>query len=342
MAVVSHDRLQQFAAQLIEAVGSPSESAQVVASHLVSANMAGHDSHGVVRLLEYCQHAKQGYVCPQETPVIVRETPTTALVDGNLTWGAVVSRFAMNLAIEKATHCSISAVSVKNAHHVGRIGVYSAMAAELGYIGIVFCNVHGTARVAPWGGAERRLCTNPISMAIPAETGPIVVDFATSAVAEGKVRVAKLTGQEVPLGWVLDRHGEFSTNPNHAYDEGSLAPLGGDQGHKGYCLAVGLDLIGGVLSGAGCGQLSPNYGNGMMLQVIDPTVYCEREEFDQRLSQYVQYIKSARCREGVTEILMPGEKEERLSQQHRQDGLSIADEIWKQLEELGREFGVTA
>ena len=342
MPVVNHEALRTFAAQVLAAAGAPSEAAQIVADHLVEANLAGHDSHGVIRLLQYCDHARSGQMNPKAEPAVVRQSPTTALVDGNLSWGPIAARFAMNLAIDKAQAHGVAAVSLRNAYHVGMVGVYPAEAAAKGLIGMAFCNVQGTGRVAPWGAREPRLGTNPIAIAVPTEGHPIVVDMATSAVAEGKVRVAKTEGTAVPLGWVLGPDGGFSTDPNDAYEQGALAPLGGDQGHKGYCLSVAVDLLAGVLAGTPCGLMGNQYANGLLFQVINPDHFCERDAFMQGVDNYSAYLKSAAPREGVEQVLLPGEIERQKKGQRLVEGVRIGAQLREQLVALGASLGVSS
>lgn len=341
MPRVSAGRLTSFVARVLDVVGTPRDVAQRVAEHTVDANLTGHDSHGVLRLEGYLDHVEIGYVDPAAQPTIIRETSTTALIDGEFAWGPVVADFAMETAIEKATEHSLSAVSIYRAYHIGRLGPYLLQATRRGYIGIAFCNVHGSARAAPWGGTQRRLPTNPIAFAIPTSGKPILTDFATTAVAEGKVRAAKITGQQVPAGWVLDGEGRPSCDPNDLYGEGSLANLGGDQGHKGYSLAVAMDLLGGVLSGIGTGLMSSErYGNGVLFQVLDPAAFTDPAEYKQRIDKYAAYLRSARRREGVDEIFLPGEIEDRRSAERRRSGLEVPDPVWERLSVLSERYGV--
>lgn len=342
MPRVSAGKLLDLASKVLEAVGTPPEPARLVAKQLVEANLTGHDSHGVVRLPQYCKDRKDGQIKPDAQPTIERENATTAVVDGQRGWGPVAAWFATDLAIRKAEQAGISAVCVRNTYHVGRVGVYPEAAAVKGYVGIAFCNVHGGGRVAPWGGKEGLLGTNPIAIAVPTENSPIVVDFASSAVAEGKVRLAMFEGRKVPLGWVLDEEGEFSDDPNEAYGPGTLAPLGGDQGHKGYGLAVALDLLGGVLSGAGCGLMTKWYGNGLLLQVIDPANFGDPAEFRRGIQDYCRYLKSASPRDGVEEVWLPGEVEKNHRAVRAEQGVEVATEVWQQLGQLNDELGITS
>jgi uncharacterized oxidoreductase len=202
------------------------------------------------------------------------------------------------------------------------------------------------ARVAPWGGAEPRLGTNPIAIAVPAEPRPIVIDLTTSVVAEGKVRLARDTGKSVPAGWLLDRGGEPTTDPAALYGGGTLLPLGGREGHKGYALAMAVDLLGGILAGAGAGLLagtsSPGgaFANNFLVQAIDPGALLPREEFARGVREYVAYVRSSRPRAGGGEVLLPGEPEARAEEAGLREGLRIPRAVWDEALAVARELGV--
>ncbi len=333
-------QLLTFARRLLIALGSSEENADAVADHLVDANLAGHDSHGVLRLLQYSQHVAEGRIAPAAQPRVLRETDTTLLLDGNLAWGQVVAGRAIEAAVERARRHAVSAVAVRNCYHVGRVGVYPRMAARQGFVAQVLCNGHGVGRVAPWGAAEARLATNPIAIAVPTRGEPVLVDITTSVVAEGKVRVARLAGKQVPEGWILDGEGRPTTNPEDLYAGGTILPFGGREGHKGYGLSVVVDLLGGLLSGAGAGFLTETIGNGLFIQVTDPAAFAERDEFLDRVDEFIAYLKSARTKPGVEEILLPGEPEIRTEARRRNEGIEIDTGTIEKLDALARERGV--
>lgn len=332
--------LLELSAALIEAMGSPGEDALIVGRHLVEAQLAGHDSHGLIRLPQYHAHVLEGKVKPGARVEIIRETPTTALLDGHYTWGQVTAMQAIKLGISKAEENGIAALSLRNCYHVGRVGVYPLAAAERGFIAQVHCNGHGVCRVAPWGGTEPRLATNPIAIAIPTRAEPLLVDITTSVVAEGKVRVSRNAGRKIPEGWVLDSDGRPTTNPADLYEGGTLLPLGGREGHKGYGLSIVVDLLGGALSGAGCGTMTEKVGNGLFIQLTDPSCFCEREEFLDQIDRFTEYLKSSPLKEGVDDILLPGEPEQRTAARRREQGIDIDDGTWGQLIELAGTLGV--
>lgn len=340
MPKVAPEKLLAFVTRILEAVGTPPVAARQVAEHLVGSDLTGHESHGVLRLKQYCFHVHDGHVQPDAQPRVVRERGVSVVVDGGCAWGPIVGQFAVELAIKKAREHGVGIVSVRNCYHLGRIGVYPEQAAREGLIGMAFCNVQGSARMAPWGANERRVPTNPIAFAIPTRAEPIVADLATSTVAEGKVRLAKVKGERIPPGWVFDADGGWSSDPNDLYGTGSLAPLGGEQGHKGYSLAVAMDLLGGVLSGAGSGLMSKRYGNGLLLQVIDPGAFTDAAEYQQHIEDYMAYLRAARRRTGVDEILLPGEIERRRMVERQRSGLDLSAGVRHMLEELAVTYGV--
>jgi uncharacterized oxidoreductase len=318
------------------------EDARVVAEHLTSAHLAGHDSHGIIRIPQYHQHAREGRLNAAATVEIERETPGTALLNGNWTWGQVTAKQAMDIAIEKARHHHIAAVGARQCYHVGRVGSFALLAAGRGFIARIWCNGHGIVRVAPWGGAEARLATNPVAIAVPTGGRPILVDITTSVVAEGKIRVAKNKGEKVPDGWLLDKDGAPTNDPAALYDGGTLLPFGGPVGYKGFGLGMVVDLLGGALTGAGCGVMSKEkIGNGLLVEVVDPAAFVERDVFLRRVDDYVAYLRSAKAAPGVKEILMPGEPEFRMEDQRRRDGISVDDETWRQVCETAAALGAT-
>jgi uncharacterized oxidoreductase len=332
--------LLAFTREVIAALGTPPEAAAEVADHLVGANLAGHDSHGVIRLPQYAEHVRAGKVQPGERPAVVCEASSTALVDGHWTWGQVTAGLVTRLAVAKARARGTAVVAARACYHIGRAGVYALQAAKEGCIALLYANAHGVARVAPWGGTDAKLATNPIAAAVPTRTSPILVDITTSVVAEGKVRLARNSGKPIPEGWVLDRDGRPSTQPADLYEGGTLLPLGGREGHKGYGLSVICDLLGGMLTGAGAGFLTTTVGNGIYLHVTDPEAFDTSSAFLDRVDEYVHYLKSSARKPGVDEILLPGEPELRGEARRRAEGLEIDATTWKQVSDLARSLGL--
>ncbi|MEJ5198922.1 MAG: adenylosuccinate synthetase, partial [Anaerolineae bacterium] len=248
MPLFSASQLTAVGVRLLEAVGVPSPTAELVSRSLVEGNLMGHDSHGVIRLVQYVRAIERGQIVPRAEIEIVRETATTALLDAHWAFGQVAARRAMEIAIAKAKQYSLGAVGLRNSAHIGRLGEYALMAVEHGMIGFLTCN--SSLLTAPYGGVDRVFGTNPFAFAFPRSGTPFLMDFAASVVAEGKLRVAMAKGVPIPEGWILDKERKPTTNPADFYDGGVLLPLGG---HKGYGLLMVADLLGGALTGLGIG-----------------------------------------------------------------------------------------
>src|SRR5256886_9898626 len=252
MPTVDPATLERLTQDVYVARGVRSEDAAWIASMLVRANLRGHDSHGVIRVPQYVASLKAGTLNPRPTLRLVVDTPTIAVLEGDGGFGQVVARRGIGLAIEGARGHGLAAVALRGANHVGRLADYAETAAREGLVGLVWVNARGGLNVAPWGGAARRLGTNPHAIAIPGPNGTVAMshDFATSVWAEGKLRVKFNRGESVPPGIMLNGRGEPSTDPKEFYTEppGSLLTAGA---HKGYGLSLAIEILGGVLSGTG-------------------------------------------------------------------------------------------
>jgi hydroxycarboxylate dehydrogenase B len=343
MPTFSSNQLFQIAGRVLRGAGVSEAEADMVAAELRDANLVGHDSHGVMRLMQYVDYIEQGYIKPGGTFEIVKQTPAFAVIDGNFNFGQVMAAKALELGIEKARACGAATLMIRNCNHVGRLGSYSQQAAGQGIASMMAVNAPGPGGVAPYGGIERKLGTNPISMAAPWGDGALVLDMTTSASAEGKLRVAFQKGESVPEGWIIDAEGRPSTDPAVFYADppGSLLPLGGPLGFKGFGLSVMIDLFGGILSGSGiCRDDLPRGANGVWMYLVDVQQFQPLDEYQALLDKYVASIKGSKRMPGVEEILMPGEIEQRRQQQRTAEGVSIPDETWRQIRELAGRLGV--
>ena len=344
MPVVTYDALRGHLQATMAALGCPPDEATTIAQALARANLAGHDSHGLLRVEQYARMVAAGDIVPGAPTTLVREAACTALMDGGWNFGQVVASRAMELAIRKAREYGTGTVSVRNSNHLGRLGEYTLMAAEAGMLCLGTVNNHGRGNlVAPFGGSDGRLATNPVSFACPGPERPILVDITTSVVAEGKVRLKKNAGQPVPEGWLIDSHGQSSTNAEDLYTDprGALLPFGGPVGHKGFALGVMVDVLSGALSGAGCSHSATcRLGNAMFFSVVDIEKFVSREEFLEHVTVLEHHIKGSPPAPGVEEILMPGEPELREEERRRRDGITIDEETWRQFEECARALGV--
>lgn len=343
MRRVSHERLEAFAKAVYRAVGAPEEHAETVARHQVAANLAGHDSHGVRLLPRYVAAIERGHLDPRARPEVAEETPTTLQVDGHWGFGQVVTEWAMQRCIAKAGEYRVVAGVVRRQGHVGRLGGYTAMAAKAGFIAFMCCDSgQAPKHVVPFGGREPRLGTNPISIAFPSDLdAPLVVDLATSAVAHGKLEVARAKGEPVPTGWILDRDGRPTTDPEDYFAGGMLLPLGGTQGHKGYALAVAVEVLASLLPGLGFGtDPEGRHNDGAFIVVVDPAAFRPLEAFKRDVTAFARYLKATPPADGTPEVLYPGEPEYQAECERRAQGIPIDDHTWHELSRVAERYGV--
>ncbi|WP_197444303.1 Ldh family oxidoreductase [Maioricimonas rarisocia] len=345
MPTLTTDQLYELGYRILTGADVQHEEASIVARELADANLVGHDSHGVMRLMQYVQMIDDGFVKPGGRFEVVKSAPAFAIIDGHFNFGQVTTSKALKLAIEKAEHSGISTVMIRNCNHVGRLGSYTHHAAKAGFAAMMAVNAPGPGGVAPFGGIDRRLGTNPISMAAPAREDAIVLDMTTSATAEGKLRVAHQSGLTVPEGMIIDGLGNPSTDPGDYYAKpfGAILPLGGPLlGHKGFGLSVMLDVFCGMISGSGvCRTDLPRGANGVWMYLIDIDQFVGHEEYQDLIAKYEDYIKSARRLPGIDEILLPGEIERRRADVRRAEGVTLPDETWRQITELADRLGVS-
>lgn len=337
------DQLTTIVCDVLEGAGVRPEDAAVVARELVDANLVGHDSHGVIRLVQYEKQIRDGVVDHTADPELVVDTPSLALFDGHRQFGQVMAGQALGLAAERVEAQGTFTVFARNSSHVGRLGSYTTRAAEMGYVAWMSVNSPGRGPVSPFGGVDPRLPTNPISFAAPGPHGPIVLDMTSSVVAEGKVRVAYQRGDAIPEGWLADEEGQPVTDPARLYDDPTVTmlPLGGSSGFKGSGLAVAIDILCGVLSGFGVAREDMDLGNnGIWLYLVAIDAVSDRATYDRWLEGYVDWIKSSRKAPGFDEIFMPGEIEQRRRVTRERDGIMIAQPTWDQIMALANRLGV--
>ena len=346
MPNLTQNQLQKITTDIFEAGDVPSDEAAIIGELLIASNLAGHDSHGVIRIPQYIGLIESGLIQPGAPLEIEQESASHALINGNWGFGHVIAQKAMSLAIEKAKSSTISAISVYNCNHIGRIGSYPMMAAEAGMVGITMVNAGGAALyVAPFGGSDGRLATNPIAIATPTREGhPILLDITSSVVAQGKIRVAVNRGESVPLGWIINSEGEPTSNPQDLMETppGALLPLGGIAGHKGYALGLMIDILGGALSGAGCsGSGTTRLQNGVLMIALNIANFTPLDDFYEHIEGLVAHVKASPTAPGFDEILTPGEIEARQTERRLREGIPIDDETWRQIRETAAEVGIS-
>jgi len=343
MPTFSHEYLRRLEFHLLQAAGASEEEAHIVSSHSIGANLAGHDSHGIIQIPTYIGRMKDGHIVAGAPFEVLDETPTTARVDGHWGFGYVVSTRAMELAIQKAQKSNMCALTVFHQSHVGRLADYPLMAARAGMIGMMTADSgRGPKTVVPFGGRERRLGTNPICIAFPSNLeAPLFMDMATSVVASGKVALARSRKEPVPTGWIVDKDSNPTTDPNALAEGGSLLPLGSDQGHKGYCLSVVVETFSGILTGLGFG-VSPTgiHNDGCFMLALNVEAFRPLEEFKREMTEFAMDLKETPPAPGFDRVYYPGEVEYVATEQRLREGIYVEDATWERLQALVREYGM--
>jgi len=342
---VSADRLHRIGAALLVAAGAPPHEAEIVMRHSVDANLAGHDSHGIIQIPTYIDRIQVGHIVPGAPWKIVQESPATTVVDGFWGFGYVVSERAMQLTIDKARTTNVAATTVCRQGHIGRLASYSLMAAQADMIGLITADSGRAAKqVAPFGGREARIGTNPLSIAVPSNLdGPLFLDMATSAVAAGKISLAVSRGESIPLGWIVDRHGKPTTDPAQLKEGGALLPLGGSEGYKGSGLAVIVEILCGLLTGLGFGQdPTGRHNDGCFMAAFNVEAFRPLAEFKREVTEFAKYLKATAPAEGSSGVLYPGEIEYLREQERRQSGIDVENATWQKLKSLAEGYGLTA
>lgn len=339
MPNVTAEELTAICRNVFQTLNIPTAEAEIVIRSMVDANRVGHASHGVIHLAKYVRELEAGLIQPGAPTETLHESASIAVLDGNWGFGPVIATRAVQLAIEKAKQTDISSVAVSQCNEVGRLGGYACLAADAEMIGLLVANDHGGGTcVAPYGGIEGRLSTNPIACAVPIKgQDPIVLDMSTSVVASGKIRVKQHWDEALPHGWLIDTEGQSTTNADDFYSTppAALLPFGGIAAHKGFGLSVIVDILAGALTGAGCSQgEDARVGNGLFVLVINVASFREFPGFSAEIERFIRYLKSAKRAAGVDAIRMPGERGWEEQRSREREGIPIAAETWKQIQLL--------
>src|SRR5262245_59324406 len=347
MPTLKPPELETFAAKLLQAGGVSAEEAGLVASSLVDANLKGYDSHGVMRVPYYVQAIKDGEVVPGAEPTILEEGPSRIVAEGNWGLGQVLAMRLIERLKDKARETGLGLGTMMHAGHIGRLGEYCEKTAALGLVSMEMDNSQcGAVRDAPPGGKAPRLSTNPLATGVPNGDAPLVLDFSTSATAEGKVRVKKIAGQPCPEGWLIDCEGRPTTDANTLYGNppGAILPMGGAQAYKGFGLGLMIEILTGALSGGNCAKAVPypKKGKCVFSLLIDPLRFGGADHFQSEAAQLVEYMKSCPRVDGCSEIILPGEPERRLAAMRVREGIFLDEENWRALVNLGEQLGVAA
>ena len=334
------EELTTVCLNVFQELNIPAAEAEVVTRSMVDANRVGHDSHGVIHLPKYVRELEAGLIQPGSPTETLHESASIAVLDGNWGFGPVIATRAVELAIQKAKQTDVSSIAVSQCNEVGRLGGYACLAADAEMIGLLMTNDHGGGTcVAPHGGIEGRLSTNPLACAVPIEgRDPIVLDMSTSVVASGKIRVQQHENEALPDGWLIDAEGASTTNPDDFYGipPASLLPFGGPvSAHKGFGLSIIVDILAGALTGAGCSQSEDaRVGNGLFVFVINVASFRGFPGFSAEIARFIGYLKSAKHAAGFDTIRVPGERGWEAQRKREQEGIPIDAETWTQIQAL--------
>ena len=352
MPNVSANRLVDLVAGIFAKLGcSPEESARI-GRYLVNANLTGHDSHGVARVPRYASWKREGHLLADQLVERVVDTPVIAILDGKFGFGQTIAPQAVALGIEKCREHGLSAIGLHNSGHVGRVGEWAEMAAESGIVSVHFVNVAGSVLVAPFGGIERRFSTAPVCIGMPRPGGlPVILDFATSLVAEGKVLVASQGGKPLPADALVSADGQLSGDPRELYGDyasgaarehkkgrGALRAFGE---HKGSGLALMCELLGGALTGNGASNPDKRWSQGMFSFYVDPAKIDPQNVLPAELSRFLSFVKGTKPIDPAAPVLLPGEPEARKRAERIANGVPLTDDTFNALIATAREVGIS-
>ena len=350
--LIQAEPLQALVRDIFQAVGCSRAEGERIGLYLVRANLNGHDSHGVIRVPRYVSWLREGHLAADQTLTVVSENAAMAVVDGNYGFGQTIGPLAVEVGIRKARENGAAIVALRHSGHLGRIGEWAEMALEAGLVSVHFVNVAGSVLVAPFGGVDRRFSTAPFAVGFPRPGGePVVLDFATSAVAEGKVLVASNGGKPLPPDALIEPDGRLSGDPatlSGPYEGvGSRSAAGGKGAsrafgeHKGSGLALMCELLAGALTGSGtCGPGEKRFCNGMLSIYVSPDSMGRQDAFVQETKAYLDYFKSSRPATPGGEVLLPGEPERKTRAERSANGVPLPDEAWEAICASAREAGL--
>jgi uncharacterized oxidoreductase len=346
MLLIDAAELTAKTQRVFAAAGSAESEAEIIADHLVEANLKGHDSHGVGMIPSYLRNLGGGKVKPNEPGRIVSDSGSMVVYDGERGYGQIVARAATELAIERAKANGVAVVALRNAHHIGRVGTYGELCAAAGLVSLHFVNITDQRpAVAPWRGSDGRFGTNPLCIALPgpAPDRPIIADMATSRIAMGKVRVARNKGEEIAPGTLLDSDGKPTTDPHVMYrrPRGALMTFGE---HKGYALAFICEMLAGAVTGSGTmrpeRQDAESVTNGMLMIAIDPARLVDRAWLLDEIAAMSGYITDSPSARPGEPVLIPGDPERANRARRLKDGVPIDEETWREIAVAARGLNV--
>ena len=345
--LIAQAPLRNFATAIFERGGSEAGEARLVADHLVDANMAGHDSHGVGMIPTYVRHLDAGLVAPNTPAELVRDDGAILVFDGHRGYGCRAAGGAMAAAIDRCRDTGVVVVGLRRAHHIGRVGAFGEQAIAAGFVSVHFVNVTDHApSVAPWGGADGRYVTNPVCVAVPGTetTPPVVLDMATSKIAAGKVRVALNKGEQLPPDTVIDADGRPSTDPAVIFStpRGALLPIGE---HKGSGLALICEILAGALTGGGTihdeNTREDGIINNMLAFIVDPVRLVDGDWMGTEIDRLIAYVKRSPPADPDVPVMVAGEPEIAARIARDRDGIVIDDTMWSGIVEAAGSIGLS-
>ncbi len=343
MQIIEFANLQNIITNILLKLDFSSKDASSLAEHLATANLLGHHSHGIIRLPIYYQRIKESIADPRAKTTHEDISPSIAFVDGNRAFGQLASIYAANLAIEKAKTAGLAAVGINNIDHTGRLGAYVQQIADANMLGMYFCNGHSGIRMqAPYGGKDSILSANPFALAAPRKNLPaIVLDMATTAIAHGKVMSAKNRDENVPEDCLLDKDGNPTCNPLDYFDGGSLLPFGGKQAYKGFGLALFVEIFAGILSRARMLSTKRRQDkNGGFILAINIENFLPLEMYFEEIDALCNDLKASQVRQGFTEVLLPGERSNKIAAKQKEQGIEIAQQTWDDIVSLAKKLDI--
>ena len=353
--IIPINALRRLITTIFGHAGCDAEESARIALYLSNATLTGHDSHGVIRTQRYVEWLREGKVKAGQRLSVLSENDVLAIVDGNYGFGQTVGPLAVQMGIEKARQHGVSIIALRHSGHLGRIGDWAEMAAAENQVSLHFVNVSGSLLVAPFGGVERRMSTNPISIGVPVPgSDPVIHDFATSVVAEGKVLVAQNGGRPVPHGSLISPEGELSNDPLLLYGQiepgrspnprvgpGALRAMGE---HKGSGMAFLCEMLAGALTGSGCAanleERARPFCNGMLSIYLALDFFDSDHTFAQEARSYIEFFKSSRPAEANGNVLIPGDMERHIRAQRERDGVPFPPDAWRSIVEAAHLVGI--
>jgi LDH2 family malate/lactate/ureidoglycolate dehydrogenase len=339
MRKIQADKIKELGIKIFTKQGTSLERATFLVETLVEANLTGHDSHGVFYYTRYSDRIKEGFIKINAEPVIVKETPGTAFIDGKWTFGQITAKKLVETAVDKAKKNMVAAVGAYNCHHIGRIGYYTSWAAKQGIITTFYVNV-GSPVVSVHNGLGKIFGTNPYSASVPTGSDiPFLVDYATSVVAAGKLYVARAKGTKIPTHWSKDQYGRVNDSPDILRKGGWLLPFGE---HKGYGLQMICELLGAVLTGSRVGPSGrdlPPSPNGIFMFSVNPEAFIGLDEFVKNTDSLLKQVKNWPAL-GGERVMVPGQPEKETKEQRLSEGIELPEITWNEIMDLCEELGI--